>query len=475
MNPRLQKVISTGRRLKKEMWRHHGVPSSKKLGTAFAIGRVIAITVSGLKENRIFARAAALTFSSLLGIGPLIAIMVLVAGFVLDRTEPGMAQETIERIVTYIAPQVNLAGGGNPESGLSGLISKFIEASQSGAIGIGGTLVLGVIVIQLFITIEDAFNDIWGVSKGRKLLTRIFLYWSIVTLGTVLLFAGFAVAVSKLIELNEQLIALTEGIPGSETVSGWVSTYGARLGGFLILSSLLALFYRFIPNTQVEWGPAFVGGFFTVGCFAANNSLAFLYVERVAMQSTLYGPLSLVPVLMIGLFTFWICLLIGGRLSFAVQNARFKSGKVAWDELSQASKESLCLLLLAQISRRFRTCGEAYSSTELAERNNLPRPLAGAALNQLTEIGFASTLPAKEKDLSNAYRYQPAVPLEKIKLLDFKQRFENRGENPSEDHFDSNDSLVRHYHKLIAEARGSSFRQTTLAEALDSLDGPAAP
>ncbi len=470
MNPRLQKIVSKGRILQKEMWKHDGTFSKRK-SAAFAIGRVIAITFSGLKENRLLARAAALSFSSLLGLGPMIALAVLVSGFVLNQAEPDMAQDTIERIVSYIAPQVSLTENeaAGDESSLSDLISDFIGASQSGAVGVGGVLMLGMIVIQLFITIEDAFNDIWGVSKGRKLITRIILYWTVITLGTVLVFAGLALAVSKLIELNNQFIALTEGIPGSDTVNGWLSTYGVKCGSFLALSSLLAVFYRFIPNTQVEWKAAFVGGLFSVSCFAANNAFAFLYVERVAMQRTLYGSLSILPVLMIGLFTFWICLLLGGRLSFAVQNARFKSGKVAWDELSQASQESLCLLLLAQISRRFRNCGEAYSSTELAQRNNLPRPLAGAALERLAELGLASSLPAKEKDIYNAYRYQPARPLEKIALLEFKKSFESFGSNPDDNLFDARDPLVHRYHQLIEEARASSFKQVTLAEALEAF------
>lgn len=472
MNLRLQQLVSKGRILQKEMWRLHGEPLSKRKGAAFAIGRVVAITFSGLKENRILARAAALSFSSLLGLGPLIALMVLVSGFVLNQAEPGMAQETIERIVSYIAPQVTLTEGeaAQGDSALSKLISDFIDASQSGAVGIGGALILGIIVIQLFATVEDAFNDIWGVAKGRKLVTRIILYWTIITLGTVLVFAGMAVAVSKLIELNNQFVALTEGIPGSETVNGWLATYGVKAGSFVVLSSLLALFYRFIPNTEVEWKSAFVGGVFSITCFAANNSFAFLYVERVAMQRTLYGSLAILPVLMIGLFTFWVCLLLGGRLAFAVQNARFKSGKVAWAELSQASKESLCLLLLAQISRRFRECGQAYSSTDLAERNNLPRPLTEAALNRLSDLSLASSLPANEKDISNAQRYQPARPLEKIGLLDFKKSFESYGETPNEDLFDSRDPLVRRYHQLVDEARSRSFQQLNLAQALDALE-----
>lgn len=454
------------------MWRHAEADETKRMQLLFAVMRVVAITWTGLKENRIVSRAAALSFSTLLGMGPLIALTVLVSGFVLNNTQPDMAKNAIEDAIAFIAPQVTLSNETVPEEGaaLSDLITRFIEASQSGTVGVGGALVLVLIVIQLFISIEDAFNDIWGVARGRSLITRIVLYWTIITLGAVLAFAGIAVAVSEIMYLSSQFSSMSQSISGTTAIGDWISLYGAKAASFIVITTILTLFYRFIPNTQVEWRAALAGGIFAVSSFILNNTLAFLYVERIAMQRTLYGSLGILPVLMIGLYFFWLFLLLGGLVSFAVQNARFKSGKIAWDELNQASQESLCLLLFAQIARRFKACQEPLSTKELAAAHNLPRQLASAAMHRLTKLGFASALPPKSDDPFDAYRYQPAKPLEKIKIIDFKNNFESFGEEPDETRFSSSEPLVRYYHETLAHARESSFQEQTIETLLERME-----
>ena len=466
MNPHLQKLVSKGALLRRQMWKHSHEAGSRSEALLYSFLRVTSISWSGIRENRILSRAGALSFSSLLGLGPIIALVVLISGFVLDKTQPDMAQRAIEQVIAMIAPQVNLdaeSGGQNEE--LSNLVNRFIEASQSGAVGIGGTIMLIFIVIQLFTTIEDAFNDIWGVKRGRAIITRVILYWTIISLGALLAFAGMAIIVSEAVQLS----SFTDAIP-SEGLGEWLASHGTRIASFVAMAGIIALFYRFIPNTQVEWRASLIGSAFTVACIALLHLFAFLYVERVAMQRTLYGSLGIVTVLMIGFYLFWLCLLIGGRVSFAVQNARFKSGQVAWRELSQASQESICLLLFTQVCRQFRSCAEPLSASELADRNGLPRQLASAALERLCRLGLASQLPPASKDPFDAMRYQPSKPLDKISLLDFKLTFESLGESPDDELFDSFDPLVRKYHVLINDARKASFEDLTLETALDQLD-----
>ena len=467
MNPHLQKIVAKGSFLRQQMWKESNLLLSRKQAFLYSLMRVSAITFGGLKENRLLSRAAALSFSSLLGLGPLIALAVLVSGFVLDQTQPDMAQKAIEQSIAFVAPQVNLDSADDADgthSDLSDMISRFIAASQSGSVGIGGTFMLVLIVLQLFTTIEDAFNDIWGVRRGRNIMTRVILYWTIITLGALLVFAGLAIIVSRAMEMH----ALSDAIAGGG-VTRWLSLYGAKLGGFLVITTVLTLFYRFIPNTQVEWKCSFLGALFAVACFALNNMFAFLYIERVAMQRTLYGSLGVLPVLMIGLYFFWVCLLLGGRVAFAIQNARFKGGKIAWDGLSLAAQEGLCLLLLTQICRQFQLCQPPLSASQLAAMHGLPSQLATAAMNRLLELELASPLPPSDDDSLDAYRYQPAKPLDRILLIDFKRAFESFGEAPDEDNFDGFDPVVRHFHDGLRRARQDALGDISMDDLLQEL------
>ena len=58
------------------IWQAQYLKDRSLKGRLFAVVRIISITVSGLTETNAASRAAALSFSSLLGIGPLVAIAV---------------------------------------------------------------------------------------------------------------------------------------------------------------------------------------------------------------------------------------------------------------------------------------------------------------------------------------------------------------------------------------------------------------
>src|SRR5258708_2333599 len=204
----------------KDIWQHSAMKDRSFRGHCFAVLRVISITLSGLQEINVASRAAALSYSSLLGIGPLIAIAVLISGIILSPKggqsgNQDVAISTLNKIIQFIAPQVAeyekmdrdpgeataeavtaVANGKtnvppvavNPE--LVSLINSFIEGTKSGAAGVLGALSLILIVIQLFTSVENAFNAIWGVRRGRSWLMRVVFYWTVVTLGAVLFFAS---------------------------------------------------------------------------------------------------------------------------------------------------------------------------------------------------------------------------------------------------------------------------------------------
>jgi len=67
----------------KEIWTTANVTDRGPRGWLYATLRVFTVTWTVFMETKAASRAAALSFSSLLGIGPLIAIGVLIGGFVL--------------------------------------------------------------------------------------------------------------------------------------------------------------------------------------------------------------------------------------------------------------------------------------------------------------------------------------------------------------------------------------------------------
>jgi membrane protein len=490
---------------RRSIWQPDAIRDRSALGRLFAVLRVFSITWNGLFENHITARAAALSYASLLGLGPLVAIAMLVAGFMLNQQDPTVAVNALNRVIKFIAPQVAQyeiltqrsgaptvarpgeppvapaappAGASDPKTAdvsvvaanpaLVQLIDSFVAGSRSGTAGVLGGLTLIIIVIQLFTSVENAFNAVWGVRRGRSWLLRVVYYWTILTLGTVLFFASLtALSAAAFINVffeklpfgQELLVALRWLLPSLSVV---------------VLVSILTFFYRFTPNTRVIWRAALTGAIVVTALLFLNNYAAFLYFKRVVLQRSLYGSLGILPILMLGLFIFWFFVLVGGQISYAVQNVHYRSSQAAWNSLSVSLRERLSLLVLLVIARRFRECGSAYSASELGGLVKVPTQVLNECLNRLGDLGLVAAIPPAPGQSSLDYRYQPARPLDRITLPDFKARFEDCGEDPSGNALDLADPVLRYYHEKLHQHAEQALGPQTLDTLLAAMPLPGA-
>jgi membrane protein len=437
----------------REIWRAEHLADRSPRGWLYAALRVATITVTGLVENKAASRAAALSFSSLLGLGPLVVIAVLVAGFVV-KGDTARVETALNDLLYRAVPSL----GQMASDSLAQLIDGFIKSSRSGTAGMIGGFTLIVIVLQLFSSVENAFNEIWGVRRGRSLPMRIVLYWAVLTLGALVFFA-----------------AVTGISP--DALFGWL---GSRLhfspvlldflrlllpsATVLVLVALLTLFYRFAPNTKVRWLAAFLGAAVVSALLVLNNLLAFLYVQRVAMQTTLYGSLSLLPVLMAGLYIFWLFVLLGGQISYAVQNVHFRNSQAVWGALAESVRERLSLLVLLTIGRRFAACLPPCTAEQLGEVTKVPTQIINECLNRLVQMGLVTPVPPPPGEASADFSYQPARPLNRITLGEFKRLDDDHGDGATSPLLVTLDPLVAAYEGALAKATESGLFTKTLEE-----------
>ena len=243
----------------------------------------------------------------------------------------------------------------------------------------------------------------------------------------------------------------------------------------MVLVAILTLFYRYIPNTRVYWWAALIGALFVTALLFLNNYLAFLYFKRVVLQNSLYGSLGILPVLMLGLFIFWYFMLVGGQVSYAVQNVHLRSSQTAWQNLSESARESLSLLVLVLVCRRFKDCAPAYSATELGRIVKVPTQILNECLNRLGDLRLISAIPSLHGQSSLDYRYQPARPPVRITLGEFKQLFDRYGENPGGEALDSVDPVLRLYRERLARQEAEALGAATLDSLLDELPAATRP
>lgn len=483
---------------RKEIWQNSLLKDRSPRGLCYAVLRVISITITVFSETRVTSRAAALSFSSLLGLGPLIAIAVLIGGFMLGNNSDQVIADQIGSIIENIAPQLRQLDGPAPNPmprsdiapnpadgamapapapvegglrsfrhhpgdkvnrGVVNFVRDIIRGARSGSGGTFGAISLILIVLLLFKSIEDAFNDIWGVRTGRSVLVRVVFYWTILTLGAVFFFTAITLlgAGAFVNVFNTSILKL----PGGSELLG-VLRWSLPLFSITLLIALLTLVYRVVPNTKVFWTAAAVGGLVVTALLLLNNFVALLYVRRVILTRSLYGSVALPLVLMLGLYVFWLYILIGGIVSYAVQNVNFRSSQAAWSTLPELTRERLSLVVFLTICRRFRECLPPVSASDLSALLKVPTQLVNEGLGRLEKLQLvAPVVPAGTEDDGDPC-YQPTRPLNRLTLFDFKTLDDTFGENSLTSSLEHIDPIVSRYDAALSQLGESEFFQKTL-------------
>lgn len=466
----------------------------------------------------------------MLGLGPLVAITVLVAGFALDSEDPNLAANTLSRLINFVAPQVGQLGTiptaaekqaeitgevPSPENSspkardprprrepatapvvppasdapakdtaaesklklnpdLVNMMNDFIAQGRSGSAGTVGIFGFILIVLLLFKTVEDTFNEIWGVRSGRTLVMRIVYYWTVLTLGAVLFFASVTLLNAK--AFFDTFNKTVGGMPFSTQVSHALQ-WSLPAFSFALLVVLLTVFYRVIPNTRVFWRAAFAGAVVVALLLLLNNLLAILYVRRVISTQSLYGSLAFPLIVMFGLYIFWLYVLIGGQISYAVQNVHFRNSQAAWGHLTEAMRERLSLLALLTICRRFQACLPQVSASDLGTMIKVPTQILNESLNRLVDMKLITPIPPPAGASDKEVLYQPARPLSRMTLWEFKHLDDNLGDAPAGIALEGLDPLLYRYDAALSHLGEQPFFKKNLEElfAEFAYEGPRAP
>ncbi len=449
----------------------------------YGVLRVTSLCVNGIRQNRLASHAGALSYHTLVAVGPFLAVIIMVSGFVLGENQKDDIAGRMTELIYQLAPPLEIAAQeaeaqseadtGPPEQGaadnaadtdplpdIETAIDMLVQNARSGALGIVGSVVLIFVSVMLLSTIERTFNTIWGINRNRSMANRIVFYWSFISLGAILgILAITFTTVSRLAQTMRDL-----------PLGSWLSGQAVWMAPILAFASvviLLALFYRNIPNTHVAWKPAFLGAAIVAGLLYLNQELSFIYVGKVVQQRSLLGALGILPVILFSLFIFWLLLLLGGQLTFAIQNVNTLTNQRAWENISPRTQETLSLAALVFIARRFHQCQPPPTANEISDKLRTPNNLVNLSLNRLGELGFVSTLESQDEYKAPTYRYQPARPLNSITFGDLREAIQTAGNNHGTELIVHHDPLIAHYRSLLIDFCQQDTLSRPLSELLD--------
>lgn len=246
-------------------------------------------TFSGFSDDKVMKKSASLAYYTIFSLAPVILILIWTVGFFYgeDATNGQIFSEINELVGAKAAAQIQ------------DIIKQISLSEKSGmAIIIGvGTLIVGSTTV--FIEIQDSINAIWGVKakpkKGwrKMLLDRVVSFSMIIGLGFLLI---VSLLVSTIIEiLSGYLIKILPDIMGPLFN---LINFGIT---FLVISSLFAIIFKFLPDAQVKWKYVRSGAIFTALLFIGGKFLISLYMQYTAPESA-YGAAGSIIIILLWVY-----------------------------------------------------------------------------------------------------------------------------------------------------------------------------
>jgi membrane protein len=300
------------------------------------------------------------------------------------------------------------SAGADARQKVKGHIQSFIENINSGGLGILGALGLIVTAIMLLSTIEETFNDIWGVKRGRNWLTRAEHYTAIIFWGPLLLVCATGLSIGGQAEKLQQSLLQTLPAP----IGDWAIIGMVFLAPFVISWIVFSLLYLMIPNTKVDWTAALVGGLIACALWHVNNSLNVSVASRAVNWSKIYGPLGALPVFLVGLYFSWFILLCGAQVAYTFQFRRSYLQERQTESVNQRGREFVALRMAAVIGEHFQEGKPAPTAGEIAELLGVPVRLVHQVGELLLAAGLMTRVATEEVS------YLPGRPLERITVHD---------------------------------------------------------
>lgn len=233
---------------------------------------------------------AALSFYTLGSLIPLLLVLASLGTFFIQFTQQG--QDIREQAIQYID---QATGNQDPDprklgpfaQQLKDLAQPTAEQRSGSLIGIAagfGTALFA--ASSVFGQLYESMNIVWNVSKEeRPSGVRAFAQSKLKSFGVVI---GAAV----LLFVSTLITSLLPAIISYFTFNPeWLARTITIVVQFFLVAFVFALLFKYLPDIEVSWRDAYIGGLFTSVLWFVGQSLLSLYLSR-SSSFTAYGILG---------------------------------------------------------------------------------------------------------------------------------------------------------------------------------------
>ncbi|MBR4897676.1 MAG: YihY/virulence factor BrkB family protein [Prevotella sp.] len=390
--------------LQVDIWRTSSEELSPVRRLFYEVVKVVWLAVRFFTTKRVLTQAAALTYSTLLAIVPIMAVVFAIArGFGYSK---------------YIELWFRDAFASQPQAAevIIGWVNSYLVHTKSGIfLGVGLIFMLYT-VLMLVSNIEQTFNEIWQVKKPRSIFRTFTDYLAMFFLFPILIVISSGLSIF--------MATMASSLPDFLLLGSAVRLL-ISLSPYVLMSALFIALYVFMPNTHVRVKNSIVPG---ILAGIAMQWLQFFYIHSqiwVTGYNAIYGSFAALPLFMLWVQISWTICLFGAELSYTSQNLEYFDYDTQTTDISHRYQIMLSALVMGHICRRFADGGKPYTAEELRQLTGIPIRIVNDMVYLLIDARLLIEISSDEKGESS--RYVPAESLSNLSLGTMIDRLEAQG------------------------------------------------
>lgn len=256
----------------------------------------------GFSEDKITKLSASLAYYTVFSLGPLLFLLVLIAGLFLGK----------EAVQGNIYQELDNLIGAEAAKQVQDILKNVSLSDKGGLAAVIGIITLIIGATSVFAEIQDSMNSIWGLkpkpSAGilQTIKSRLLSFGLIGSLAFLLLVSlAVTTVVAGLGQKVQQLI------PGAGAVILYIVNLVLSLG---ITSVLFAVIFKVLPDVRIGWKDVWPGAIFTSVLFLLGKFGISAYISSSDVGTT-YGAAGSLVILLLWIYYSSIILYFGAEFT----------------------------------------------------------------------------------------------------------------------------------------------------------------
>ncbi|NUE96115.1 virulence factor BrkB family protein [Gilliamella sp. ESL0232] len=242
-----------------------------------------------INHDRLTTSSAGLAYTTILALVPLITVIFsLLSAFpMFDEISHLLKQLIYNNLVPTASDTIQ------------NYLEQFISNTKKMTfVGVIGLIVTSLLLIN---SINTALNHIWQTKRKRSFMYNLTMYWTILTLGPILI--GSSIAISSYIFSLKWLSTATTGNILLNCLPFIISVIG------------FWLLYSIIPTESVPLKESMIGAFVAAALFEIGKRAFALYVTSFPTYQLIYGVVSSIPIMLVWIYFSWCIVLFGAEFA----------------------------------------------------------------------------------------------------------------------------------------------------------------